>query len=472
MAEEVMSTNNLSRWMKSGDYTPDARTMTPALKQENQRKRSDFLQPRTKITTVRYYLLGVGIIHSRSRCSLPSPDTRRQVWIYKRERLRFVLASLPPTYPTSSFTMKISLNLHAFLGASLALTLSSGATIHTRRDNSACEPRAHVVIDSFTVEIYNATIHGTDGHLRLFKMIPLACPDRHTGMLPRESSSRTDLQLRDTRTELSTIVYRRGFFTWVNSLLKWVPYAKTAVGLFNLGECIWDWVERGKSVVGGAACVLGGITTVYGIGELLQKNGVISLPTGSTHIKELIEYVDKTFANLSDFVLSRRADNPEFSAAVAKYHTLIQNWTLPGIRHYATGDGVTLWDVARANATHPITILHSNRAFKANHSHAVNVWSSVPIPGSGVPRFHLTVPFPYASNTTSTFPSAASSELRRRQGSSGSSGDGGGSSASACGSNVNDLGQLSECITQTGPAPRTPPKACTTASTCTGPRIR
>jgi hypothetical protein len=110
-----------------------------------------------------------------------------------------------------------SLNLLAFLGA----TISSATDIHAPRDNSACETRTHVVIDSSTADIYNATLHGSDGHLRLFKMIPLTCTDRSTTRaLPREPSSRTDLQLRDNHTELSTIVYRRGFFTWAKSLLK------------------------------------------------------------------------------------------------------------------------------------------------------------------------------------------------------------------------------------------------------------
>jgi hypothetical protein len=274
-------------------------------------------------------------------------------------------------------------------------------------------PISHVVIDSSTVEIYNATIHGTDGHLRLFKMIPIACPDRHVRTLPRKPSSRTDLHLRDTRTELSNIVFRRGFFSWAKSLLKWVPYASTAIGLFGLGECIWEWATKGPpSIPGATSCVLGGITTLYGIGGLYQAHVAASLATATTHANFELVDVTRSWAQAgTQTELVRRAANPTFSAA---YHALLQNWTLPGARHHASGKDVTLWDVARANSTHPITVLHNHPALKANHSHAVNVWSSVHNPDSGNPRLHFTVPFSYGSNSTSTSTSTPS-ELRRRQ---------------------------------------------------------
>ncbi|KAJ7935811.1 hypothetical protein B0H13DRAFT_2304306 [Mycena leptocephala] len=229
-------------------------------------------------------------------------------------------------------------------------------------------------------------------------MIPLTCTDRSTTRaLPREPSSRTDLQLRDNHTELSTIVYRRGFFTWAKSLLN------------------YEWITGGVSALGGTACIPGAVTTVYGLGELYQTH-VWSQSGTSTE-------------------LHRRANDPKFSAAVTKYHTLIRNWTFPGVHHHTSGEGVTLWDVARANSTHPITVLHSNRAFRANHSHAVNVWLSLPNPGSGVPRFHSTVAFPY-SNATST--STSTAPLR------------------VCSGAV--LGQISECVVPGATVPPNAPK--------------
>ncbi|KAJ7816179.1 hypothetical protein B0H13DRAFT_2137146 [Mycena leptocephala] len=238
-------------------------------------------------------------------------------------------------------------------------------------------------------------------------MIPLACPDRHVRTLPREPSSRTDLQLRDTRTELSNIVFRRGFFSWARSLLKWVPYASTAIGLFGLGECIWSWATNGATVSGATGCVLGGITTLYGIGGIYQANVAASLATATTNANfELVDVTRSWAAAGTQTDLIRRAENPTFSAA---YHALLQNWTLPHARHHTSGKVVTLWDVARANSTHPIT---------ANHSHAVNIWSSVHNPDSGNPRLHFTVAFPHASTGTSASTSTAStatpSGLRRR----------------------------------------------------------
>ncbi|KAJ6464946.1 hypothetical protein C8R45DRAFT_1023519 [Mycena sanguinolenta] len=318
--------------------------------------------------------------------------------------------------------MKNTLNLFAFLGAFLSAVIPSATAIAgSNGSNSAlasqalaCAPITHVVIDSSTVEIYNATIHGTDGHLRLFNMIPLACPDRHVRTLPREPSSRTDLQLRDTRTELSNIVFRRGFFSWAKSLLKWVPYATTAISLFGLGECIWEWATNGVSIPGATACVLGGITTVYGIGGIYQASVATSLATATTNANfEMVDFT-RSWAQIgTQTEMVRRAENSTFLAA---YHALLQNMTIPGARHHASGQAVTLWDVARANSTHPITVLHSHRAFKANHSHAVNVWSSVHNPDSGMPRLHFTVPFPYASNTTSNEISTPSELLRRQNG--------------------------------------------------------
>ncbi|KAJ7930723.1 hypothetical protein B0H13DRAFT_2264069 [Mycena leptocephala] len=302
--------------------------------------------------------------------------------------------------------MKNTLNLLVFLGAFLSTTISS-ATAIAGSTSSACEPTApasltsvcvpvsHVVIDSSTVEIYNATIHGTDGHLRLFKMIPLACPDRHVHTLPREHSSHTDLQLRDTRTELSNIVFRRSFFSWAKSLLKWVPYASTAIGLFGLGECIWEWHYH-----------------VVWHQWVYQANVAASLATATTNANfELVDVTRSWAQTGTQTDLVRRAQNPTFSAA---YHALLQNSTIPGARHHASGKPVTLWDVARANSTHPITVLHNHPAFKANHSHAVHVWSSVHNPDSGNPRLQFTVSFPHASNRTSTSTSTPAG-LRRRQ---------------------------------------------------------
>ncbi|KAJ7927747.1 hypothetical protein B0H13DRAFT_1024129 [Mycena leptocephala] len=316
--------------------------------------------------------------------------------------------------------MRNTLNLFVFLGAFLSATISSATAIAgstasasaPASPTSVCVPVTHVVIDSSTVEIYNAAIHGTDGHLRLFKMIPLACSDRHVRTLPREPSSRTDLQLRDTRTELSNIVFRRGFFSWAKSLLKWVPYASTAIGLFGLGECIWEWVAKGISIPGATFCVLGGITTLIGISGVYQAKVAASLATATSNANFELVDVTRSWAQAGTQTdLVRRAKNPTFSAA---YHALLQNSTIPGARHHASGKPVTLWDVARANSTHPITVLHSHPAFKADHSHTVNVWSSVHNPDSGNPRLHFTVPFPHASNRTSTSTSTPSG-LRRRQ---------------------------------------------------------
>ncbi|KAF7365947.1 hypothetical protein MVEN_00470100 [Mycena venus] len=339
-----------------------------------------------------------------------------------------------------------SLNLLALLGALFTASISSATAIPTSHDNPVCEPRTHVVIDSSTVEIYNSTIHGTDGHLRLFKMIPLACPDRYIRTLPRELSFRTDLQLRDTRTELSTIIYGRGLFTWAKSLLKFVPIVNTAIGIFGLADCVWEWAKNGATVPGGLACVLGGITTAYGIGELLQARAAASLATAATNAHELQTIVDSTFSEVGTQTTFGRRANPRVEAAVTRYHSLIQNLTLPGVRHHTSGKDVTLWDIARANSTHPITVLHSNRAFKANYSHAVDVWSSVGNPGSGIPRLHFMVPFPYGSNTTST---TISPELRGRQ-----------APPPACpGAEINDLGQGSEKICHPNGIPPEDPNA-------------
>ncbi|KAJ7229168.1 hypothetical protein GGX14DRAFT_555208 [Mycena pura] len=248
--------------------------------------------------------------------------------------------------------------------------------------------------------------HGSDGHLRLFKMIPLACPERYVRTLPRQPSPRTDLQLRDTHTELSNIVLARGFWSAVGgALIKWVPYLSTAVGLFGLGECIWEWATKGATVSGATACVLGGAMTLIGIGGMFQANVAASLASANANANFELVTVTQAWAEAgtqTDF--TPRAESGNFSTA---YSALLQNWTVPGAYHHSSGNAVTLWDVAKANSTHPITVLHSLAAFQANHSHAVNVWSSVSNPDSGNPRLHLTVPFPYASSFAST-PSTAS----------------------------------------------------------------
>ncbi|KAJ6503556.1 hypothetical protein C8R45DRAFT_1185215 [Mycena sanguinolenta] len=310
--------------------------------------------------------------------------------------------------------MKNTLNLFAFLGTFLIAAIPSATAIAVPNDfasavaspTSACVPATHVVIDSSTVEIYNATIHGTHGHLRLFKMIPLACPNRHVRTLPRESSSRTDLQLRDTRTELSDIVFRRGFLSWASSQLKWVPWLSTAAGLFGLGVCTWEWAAKGASALDGTTCVLGAVTTILGVGGIYQTAVADSLLSATATANFQMVDFTRTWADVGTQTI--------VSPLSASYRTLLQNSTIPGARHHASGKAVTMWDVARANLTHPITVLHNHPAFKANHSHAVDVWSSVHDPDSGMPRLHLTVPFPYASNITSS-PTSTSSALRRRQ---------------------------------------------------------
>ncbi|KAJ7206298.1 hypothetical protein GGX14DRAFT_397108 [Mycena pura] len=362
------------------------------------------------------------------------------------------------------------LNLFALLCAFLTVTISAGTVIDARRDDSACERRTHVVIDSSTVEIYNATIHGTDARLRLFEMIPLACPDRHTTRaLPREPWSRTDIQLRDTRTELSTIVFRRGFFTWVKSQLKWVPWVSTAFGFAKLAQCTWKFASSG-SIDDKFGCILGGVALAVGPAYQVMRQIGVALPTAGDHANEVIEMINAIWDEVGiSNDMSRRANNPNVSATIAKY----QSWTIPGVRHHISGNNVSLWDVARANSTHPITIVHStNPVFQANHSHVVHLWSSVPSPGSGIPRLHSLVPFPYDSDTTSATTSVAPSELGRRQGSAGSSGSSSGSSGSsssssgssgsgvACTGASIDLGQATDCVTGTGnPIPSGAPTA-------------
>ncbi|KAK6981546.1 hypothetical protein R3P38DRAFT_2808025 [Favolaschia claudopus] len=297
--------------------------------------------------------------------------------------------------------MKLSV-IFVSLGAILGATISSATVVPelarshsvSNAPDSACLPVAHVVIDSSTVEIYDASIHGTDPHLRLFNMIPLACPERHIRSLPRSPSSRTDLQLRSTDTSLSTIVFRRGFFSWAKSLLKWVPYASTAIGLFGLGECIWEWVTAGVTISGATSCVLGGITTLYGIGGIYQANVAASLASANINANFELVDVTRTWAQAgTQTEIVRRSRNPKFAE---EYHAMLKNWTLPGARHHASGEAVTLWDLAQANHTHPLTVHHAHRAFKANHSHAVNVWSSMHNFESGSPRLHFAVPIPHA----------------------------------------------------------------------------
>ncbi|KAK6981556.1 hypothetical protein R3P38DRAFT_2808034 [Favolaschia claudopus] len=309
-----------------------------------------------------------------------------------------------------------------------------------------CLPVTHVVIDSSTVEIYDASRHGADPHLRLFNMIPLACPDRHVRSLPREPSSRTDLQLRDTRTELSNIVFPRGFLSWAKSLLKWIPYASTAIGLFGLGECVWEWVNQGVSVLGATACVLGGVTTLTGIGDIAKARVADSIASANIHANfELVETAAKVWAEAgTQTEILRRSKNPEFAAY---YHAMLQNLTLPGARHHSSGKTVTLWDLARANSTHPITLLHDHPAFKANHSHAVNAWSTMPDLNSGKPRLHFTVSFPYADPPTPS----SDPDLENRQV----------TSILGCGpptaTNWVSLGQVQECVRPGGSVPSNAP---------------
>ncbi|KAK7036349.1 hypothetical protein R3P38DRAFT_2911440 [Favolaschia claudopus] len=311
-----------------------------------------------------------------------------------------------------------------------------------------CVPVTHVVIDSSTVEIYDAATHGTNPRLRLFNMIPLACPDRHARSLPLETSSRTDLQLRDTRTDLSIIVFRRGFLSWAKSLLKWVPYASTAIGLFGLGECIWEWATTGVTVSGATSCVLGGITALYGIGGLAQANAAASLASAEINANFELVDVTRTWAQAgTQTEIVRRSRNPQFAE---EYHAMLMNWTLPGAHHHSSGKPITLWDVARANSTHPITVHHAHRAFKANHSHAINVWSTMPNLDSGNPRLHFTVPIPHASTDDSSAPSFA---LESRQDPPG----GGSMSPPGGGVPCVTIGEAEECVTPGGSVPPNAP---------------
>ncbi|KAJ7848898.1 hypothetical protein B0H13DRAFT_2285197 [Mycena leptocephala] len=202
--------------------------------------------------------------------------------------------------------MRNTLNLFVFLGTFLSATISSATAIA-----------------GSTASAYD----------------PLACPDRHVRTLPREPSSRTDLQLRDTRTELSNIVFRRGFFSWAKSLLKRMYLGVGSEGDKHTGCDVLrpgrhyhvDWHQR-----------------VY------QAKVAASLATATSNANFELVDVTRSWAQAGTQTdLVRRAKNPTFK------------FDDPWCRHHASGKPVTLWDVARANSTHPITVLHNHPAFKA-----------------------------------------------------------------------------------------------------------
>ncbi|KAH8897232.1 hypothetical protein GQ53DRAFT_507245 [Thozetella sp. PMI_491] len=81
-----------------------------------------------------------------------------------------------------------------------------------------------VVIDSHEIEIYDEVIHGTSKSLRVFDKLSAGCSGnllamRHSDI---ELSTRSDVQIRDPETGLSTFLYKRGFLSWARSIFKWV----------------------------------------------------------------------------------------------------------------------------------------------------------------------------------------------------------------------------------------------------------
>ncbi len=126
-----------------------------------------------------------------------------------------------------------------------------------------CSPVQWVVVNSHLNEIYNQTIHG-DGSpelpLRLFNKLPNGCTGNLLAKkgLEFELSTRNDIQLRDTRTDVSKYLYKRGFFSWAASIWKFTPWAAitgVALGVIGTITCALDWA--GASLKGKAACIIG-----------------------------------------------------------------------------------------------------------------------------------------------------------------------------------------------------------------------
>jgi hypothetical protein len=210
-------------------------------------------------------------------------------------------------------------------------------------------------------------------------------------------SKRKDLQVRDPRTDLSTFLYRRGFFTWARSLLKWVPIASTVVGIFDLLDCVVEW--KSNSWAGKLACVLGGILTTIGAGGQLWSTIAGGLSGGSSTASEVLQWVNDAFDISTMYLMTPRdadASSPINPASMV----------FPGFRHIRDGSNVTLVHLARSNETHPLKLTHHSKAL--DKPVPIKLWPSWNN-ATSTPRLNVKTPLSWFSTNSSKLRARCSS---------------------------------------------------------------
>ncbi|KAH6711943.1 hypothetical protein BKA61DRAFT_677156 [Leptodontidium sp. MPI-SDFR-AT-0119] len=268
-----------------------------------------------------------------------------------------------------------------------------------------CSPVKWVVISSHEIQIYNETIHGSPKSLRLFDKLPNDCPGNIIAMKRSEleASPRKDIQLRDTRTGLSTFVYKRGFWSVAKSIFKYIPYASAVIGAFDAIDCIVEW--NSNSWAGKTACVLGAVTTVLGVGDAFMA------AKAAAGLKDELETIADTIWDITQQVTTIHSRSTKRSVNQTLINHL-NSIVIPGQKHMHDHSNVTFLHLLIANETHPIDVWHHLPQF--NTSAPVRSWSSIENNGTSQ-RIHTMTPLNWFATNTSTTSAADARKLRSRQ---------------------------------------------------------
>lgn len=260
---------------------------------------------------------------------------------------------------------------------------------------SSCQSIKYVVVDTFNVEVYDQSTHGSAHSLRLFDRMPSSTCYDNMAMKTVALSSRTDVQVRDPETGL--ILYDRGFFQWGLSLLKYTPFAFIG-SAFALGGCVVDWVTTGggsNGVSGPAICVVAASLSLLGSAYPAWQTIANVLGSSAADATDVFAMTASAFENGESFLdLSRRQDvnSTLGSLNMTRFHQGSKY-----LFHAADGRPVSLAHIFSANATHPLHV-YQHGLYKTTNQ-TVRMWPDINNSTSRL-RVNMLTKIPYASNSS------------------------------------------------------------------------
>jgi hypothetical protein len=260
---------------------------------------------------------------------------------------------------------------------------------------SSCQSVRYVVVDTFNVEVYDQSIHGSAYSLRLFDRMPSSACYNNMVMKTVALSSRTDVQVRDPKTGL--ILYDRGFFQWAASLLKYTPFAFVGAAL-SLGSCVITFVQvdgkGGGDSSGPAICIAAASFALLGSAYPAWQTIANGLGSSTANAAEVFAMTASAFENDESFLdLSRRQD---VNSTLGSLNMTMFHQGSKYLYHAADGHPVSLAHIFRANATHPLHVYQHGLYETQNRT--VRMWPDINNSTSRL-RVNMLAKIPYASNS-------------------------------------------------------------------------